>query len=114
MRAVLIAVVASCAMFFVSCEVDDDLEFDSSETRQSESGIVIGEKTGFTQWTGVIAVRAGGMWVGLCTGTLIHPRVVLSAGHCVKTQENNTDFTKTPARVSIIRRQDRHVYFSWV
>ncbi len=103
MRAVLIAVVASCAMIFTSCEVDDEFDLDSTSAWQPESSIVNGEKTGFTEWTGVVAIRAGGIWGGLCTGTLIHPRVVLSAGHCVKNQESNTDFTKNPGRVSIVK-----------
>ncbi|MCP4638892.1 MAG: trypsin-like serine protease, partial [bacterium] len=47
-------------------------------------------------------VTAGG---GMCSGTLIHPRVVLSAGHCVKLYDASTgtvrDFTDNPNRVSI-------------
>ncbi len=49
-------------------------------SRAGGYGIVGGEAT--TDWPAVVAYLLGGGEGGLCSGTLIAPRVVLTAGHC--------------------------------
>ncbi len=78
-------------------------EIEESQTPQltNQEGIIGGTPTNYQDWKGVIAVRGGGYFGGLCSGTLIHPKVVLTAGHCVKLG-GSTDFTKNPAGLTIM------------
>ncbi|MCP3886362.1 MAG: trypsin-like serine protease, partial [Propionibacteriaceae bacterium] len=75
----------------VSVPIDDAANY--------PSGIVGGSETGSNDWPGVVALRMGGSWGGLCSGTLIHPSVVLTAGHCVNS--DGTNWTYNPGQISI-------------
>lgn len=65
-----------------------------------ERRIVGGEETHFETWRGVIAVRIG--HEGICSGTLIAPDLVLTAGHCMRYHEHGYDFDFTHEPESII------------
>ncbi|MCP4679709.1 MAG: trypsin-like serine protease [Deltaproteobacteria bacterium] len=92
--------------FTVACEetgsrIHGPANLDDEEMQIRNQGIIGGTPTNYKDWKGVVMVSAG----GLCSGTLIHPRVVLSAGHCVKLNDaatgQNHDYTLNPGAVSI-------------
>ncbi len=70
----------------------------------SVSGIINGQETGYESWQSAISVRTGAI---RCSGTLIHERLVLTAGHCVKLhdefkgQRYDYDFSDSPEMVGI-------------
>ena len=69
----------------------------------SPSGIVGGTETNFETWKGVVALVSD---EGLCSGALIAPRVVLTAGHCVKLAgsgwgEPSYDYTADPSGLTV-------------
>ncbi|MCP4605607.1 MAG: S1 family peptidase [Proteobacteria bacterium] len=87
----------------MGCESSIDSDT-SKNNRIIGRGIIGGEPTnGATEWKGVVALRMG---FGLCSGTLIDPEVVLTAGHCVKLYDAvsgaNYDYTKNPGSVGIV------------
>ncbi len=66
--------------------------------------IVNGQETDWQMWRGVVAViyeKPGG-GISVCTGTLIHPQVVLAAGHCVhNTEDEPKDLRSDPSPLII-------------
>ncbi|MCP4675486.1 MAG: trypsin-like serine protease [Deltaproteobacteria bacterium] len=58
--------------------------------------IIGGTDTNFERFQGVVALLGD----ELCTGTLIHPRVVLTAAHCVQ-MIGKTDYTQIPSALVV-------------
>ncbi len=88
----------------MGCEPDEEGPRVELNAEEGFRGIVGGEDTNYEEWQGVIGLWTG---VGLCSGTLIAPNVVLSAGHCVYYKNpmspiENTDFVKDPELLQIL------------
>jgi hypothetical protein len=73
-------------------------------------GIIGGTETGWNSWRGVV-----GLWgLGLCSGTLIDPEVVLTAGHCVYLPEYDIDYTAHPEQLTIVGGADLYDDQVWI
>jgi hypothetical protein len=93
----------------VSCDTSDWEEIDSRDFDDAgirlpvqTHAIIDGEETNYESFQAVVMVSS---FSWMCTGTLIHPQVVLTAGHCVKIYseelEINFDFLNVPERIQI-------------
>ncbi len=80
------------------CEAEDG----EDGTGNRPSTIIDGKETKYESWQGVLMV-SNLFWS--CSGILIHPKVVLTAGHCVtmynETLGFNYDFSITPRAIRI-------------
>ncbi len=94
-------------LLFMACAVlvgcDDDAE-DGATLEAWDEGrvdsVAGGEPTKWAEeWRGVVGLGAAGMT--MCTGTLIDPQVVLTAGHCVK-YGGPFDLSAMPNLLSIV------------
>ncbi|MFO8073985.1 MAG: trypsin-like serine protease [Polyangia bacterium] len=66
-------------------------------------GIVGGEATNYETWKGVVALFSD---YSLCSGTLIDPEVVLTAGHCVYLPSEGIDLVSNPSGLQIVGGAD--------
>ncbi len=78
-------------------------ELGAEPHRPDGAGIVGGEETSWQSWRGVVGLLGQ---VSLCTGALIDPEVVLTAGHCVYLPEYDVDYTQHPEDVTIVGGAD--------
>ena len=85
-------------------EGDSPFEF---EVDRPFDGIVNGEETNYESFTGVIALYYSlGTSGAMCTGTLIDPRVILTAGHCVYGPGDGIDAVANPDKLMILGGPD--------
>ncbi|MCU0664437.1 MAG: trypsin-like serine protease [Myxococcota bacterium] len=88
--------------FLASCE---DLDLEDGRAISSNPGeIVNGTTTNYKSWKGVVALfySSGGYAGSICTATLIDPKVLLTAGHCVYLPGEGVDAVNTPSRISVL------------
>ncbi len=85
------------------CEIVEDGEMELIE-KPGFRGIVGGTTTGYTEWKGAVGLRIpqGGWSYSICTGTLIDPEVVISAGHCVYYPSDGLDAVANPGNLTIV------------
>jgi len=85
-----------CLLLLAAC--DEAVETTSLGEGETNEEIVNGTPTNYESWQGVIAL----MWEGnlACSGTLIDPEVVLSAGHCISNSSLD-DPIENPGKLSI-------------
>ncbi len=91
------------------CEDGDEaMSFDLSRGESSGfNGIIGGSPTGYASWQGAIGLRVG---YSICSGTLIDPEVVMSAGHCVYL--GNTNAVANPGIVTIVGGSNMGITYS--
>jgi secreted trypsin-like serine protease len=107
LAALVVLSLFNLGMDMKGCEgMEDDSSFDLEVERPFE-GIVNGEETNYESFTGVIALYLSlGTSGAMCTGTLIDPRVILTAGHCVYGPGDGIDAITHPEDLMILGGPD--------
>jgi secreted trypsin-like serine protease len=70
------------ASFGLTCLTAGLLSCSASEPQDSESKIYGGVKTKAGEWLSTVALVSGGRM--FCTGSAIHPQLVITAAHCIQ------------------------------
>jgi len=77
---------------------DDEMSLDLLRGESTGfNGIIGGSPTNYASWQGAIGIRVG---YSICSGTLIDPEVVMTAGHCVYL--GNTNAVANPGILTIV------------
>jgi V8-like Glu-specific endopeptidase len=100
-RLTLVILLALAALAF-GCEAVESDAISPGPTLGPDGfhGIVGGQPTNGDIWKGVVAVKS---YMGsLCTGTLIDPQIVLTAGHCVYLPSEGINFANQPNMLRIM------------
>lgn len=95
---------AALMAWCLSCETareDGGVDLEAS-TGGQPTRIVGGEETQYQSWQSAIMLRDGDP---ICSGILVHPRLVMTAGHCIqKRLDDDTfiiDYTTSPESIQI-------------
>jgi V8-like Glu-specific endopeptidase len=97
--------IAGAAAFQAGCDDEpfEIVDIDVPPDRPGFTGITNGTATNWEIWRGVVAVYTTmGQYGSLCTGTLIDPQVVLTAGHCVYYPSDGLNSLNNPGSVQIL------------
>jgi V8-like Glu-specific endopeptidase len=89
----------------------EDISQHSVASGEQPRAIVNGTPTHYESWKGVLGIWATTSGT-VCTGTLIHPRVILTGGHCVlkNTGSIRFNFQKNPGALRIYGGEDISVW----
>ena len=104
MRALLSAGVLALTVAALACEIAVCGGDESCASTPEPNGILGGEETLFGRWQGVVALLGEGG--EFCSGALVHPRVVVTAGHCVLYPEGGVDLVFHPEQLQVLAGAD--------
>ncbi|MCU0662707.1 MAG: trypsin-like serine protease [Myxococcota bacterium] len=96
----------ACLLLPIACETLDE---PLGKGLEGQAGIVNGQETQYEKWQGAIGLFTG---YSICTGSLIAPDVVLSAGHCVYLPSEGIDFVSEPSYLQIVGGPIMDVYYA--
>ena len=94
------------------CESAPNESADRFSAAETPQNIVNGEETGYQEFKGVIAVVFGSVF---CSGTLVDPEVIVTAGHCIYKPSEGRDLTGDPSSLDILGGTEPNLlYYSTV
>ncbi len=96
-------VVLSARLF--ACSSDDKRISISAEqtARRGSRGIIGGHETDYLEWKGVVGLwGAGAGGFAMCTGSLLAPNIVLTAGHCVYYPSDSINYVTSPTSMQLL------------
>ncbi|MBW2276890.1 MAG: trypsin-like serine protease [Deltaproteobacteria bacterium] len=82
------------------CQVADHPGNGISTAGGELESIIGGQQTLFGRWQGVVALLGDGG--EFCSGALVHPRVVVTAGHCVLFPDGDVDLVFHPEQLQVL------------
>jgi len=104
-RAILLAVFyAWLATIAPGCQVAGEPVNDLLVAGGGAESIIGGDETLFGRWQGVVALLGDGG--EFCSGALVHPRVVVTAGHCVLYPDGDVDLVFHPEQLQVLAGAD--------
>jgi V8-like Glu-specific endopeptidase len=86
------------------CQVADPGSGEIGLVERGPRPILGGEQTLFGRWQGVVALLGEGG--EFCSGALVHPRVVVTAGHCVFYPDGGVDLVFHPEQLQALAGAD--------
>jgi len=97
---------SSCvfAAWATGCEPVDPFDERIQPADTPSSKILGGQPTLFGRWQGVVALLGDGG--EFCSGALVHPRVVVTAGHCVLYPDGDVDLVFHPEQLHVLAGAD--------
>jgi hypothetical protein len=103
----LLALLGSCALMAQCLGMDGQ----GHRVQARGHGIINGSPTGYSAWQGVIGIYSESKGT-VCTGTLVHRRVVITAGHCIRRLKlfGGFDYTQDPGPLRIYGGPDIRVW----
>ena len=100
----LVSISAAWGIWLIVCAGGCEIAGRPATAADPPEGILGGEETLFGRWQGVVALLGEGG--ELCSGTLVHPRVVVTAGHCVLYPDGDVDLVFHPEQLQVLAGAD--------